>query len=76
MKKFSDLVKENESKKVFKYTVKVDIEGTVMASSEAEAGELIDKEMDTIPGMVNYEIGNISQEASEGYINPDLAIKE
>lgn len=60
MRKLSDIIKENESNKEFKYSATVKVEGTVIAASEGEAGELVDKEMDTIPGMINYEIDNIA----------------
>jgi hypothetical protein len=79
MKKFSDLVNENDSNKPFKFQATVVVEGTVYADSEGSAGELADKEMDEIPGMVSYELINIQEEVpSEGfkYQDPDLAITE
>lgn len=79
MKKFSDLVNENDSNKPFKFQATVVVEGTVYADSEGSAGELADKEMDEIPGMVSYELINIQEEvSSEGfkYQDPDLAITE
>lgn len=74
MRKLSDLIKENESTKCFKYNATVTVEGSVYAENEGSAGEMVDKNMDEIPGMVNYEIISIEEESSEGYINPDLAI--
>jgi hypothetical protein len=59
MRKFSDLIKEQEGSKEYKYTANVVVEGKVVAASEGEAGGLVDKEMDAIPGMINYEINNI-----------------
>lgn len=74
MKTLSELIKENESSKKFKYNATVQVEGHVYAENEGNAGELVDKEMDLIPGLVSYEIINIEEDSSEGYINPDLAI--
>lgn len=73
MRKLSDLIKENESTKKFKYNATVTVEGSVFAENEGNAGELIDKEMDTVQGMVNYEIINIEEDTTESFVNPDLS---
>lgn len=61
MKKLSDLINENENNKMFKYVVDVKIEGTVKAGSEGDAGELVDKEIDAIDGVVDYKIVSIDE---------------
>lgn len=73
MKTLSQIIQENENNKKFKYNASVLVEGHVYANSEGDAGELIDKEMDSIPGFVSGEIINIAEEASENYINDDLS---
>lgn len=73
MKTLSQIIQENENNKKFKYNASVLVEGHVYANSEGDAGELIDKEMDSIPGFVSGEIINISEETSENYINDDLS---
>lgn len=72
MKTLSEIIKENENNKKFKYNASVVIEGHVYANSEGDAGELIDKEMDAIPGFVSGEVINIAEETTENYINNDL----
>jgi len=57
MRKFTDLIKENESLKVFNYTVKISAQ--VDAANEGEAGYLIDQEIDKIDRLVDYDIENI-----------------
>lgn len=79
MKKLTDLIKESESNKPFNYQATVIVEGVVYSDSEGSAGELVDKEMDEIPGMISYELINISEEQpSEGftYQHPDLEVNE
>jgi len=61
MKNLTSLIKENNETKKYKYTATVLIEGNVIAMSESDAGELVDKEIDTITNMVSYEIGNIEE---------------
>jgi hypothetical protein len=61
MKKFSQVLNENESLKTYKYTATVEVEGTVRAHSEGEAGELMDKELDKITSMVSYQPGTIEE---------------
>ena len=46
---------------MFKYVVDVKIEGTVKAGSEGDAGELVDKEIDAIDGVVDYKIVSIDE---------------
>jgi hypothetical protein len=74
MKKLSDLINENENNKMFKYVVDVKIEGTVKAGSEGDAGELVDKEIDAIDGVVDYKIVSIDETENtveESIINDD-----
>jgi len=59
MKKFTDIIKEEQSTQDYKWTATVQVSGIVKASSEGAAGELIDKELDEINGMVTYQIENI-----------------
>lgn len=79
MRKLTDIIKESESNKPFNYQATVIVEGRVYADSEGSAGELVDKEMDEFPGMVSYELINISEEMpTEGftYKHSDLATNE
>lgn len=59
MKNFSTLITENEQTKKYKFTATVKVEGAVTAMSEGDAGELADKELDTIPGFISGQIDNI-----------------
>ena len=61
MKSLSELINENENNKTYKYVVDVKIEGTVTAGSEGDAGELVDKEIDKIDGVVDYKIASIDK---------------
>ena len=64
MKKLSNLVIENNTLMTYKYTASINIEGTVNAHSEGDAGELIDKEIDVIgenTTITNYTINNIEE---------------
>lgn len=74
MKKFTDIINEQESRKDFKYIANVKVEGTVTAASEGEAGELVDKEMDTIPGMIDYQIENIDEVTNETKVNENSGV--
>lgn len=69
MKKLSQLVKENADLKIYKYSVSLDFEGNVTATSEGDAGELVDQVVDQISSalpettgqMINYSINNIEE---------------
>ena len=61
MKNLTSLIKENSETKKYKYTATVVVEGNVTAMSEGDAGELVDKEIDSIPNVVNYEITKIDE---------------
>lgn len=65
MKNLTSLIKENNETKKYKYTATVTVEGNVTAMSEGDAGELVDKEIDTIPNVVNYEISTIEEIENE-----------
>lgn len=74
MKNFSSLITENEQTKKYKYNATVKVEGIVTAMSEGDAGELADKELDTIPGIISGEIDNIEAIGSE--VKEDFAAGE
>jgi hypothetical protein len=61
MKNLTSLIKENSETKKYKYTATVVVEGNVTAMSEGDAGELVDKELDTIANVVNYKIDSIDE---------------
>ena len=61
MKNLSSLIKENSETKKYKYTATVTVEGTVTAMSEGDAGELVDKEIDTIENVTDYKIDSIDE---------------
>lgn len=61
MRKISDLIKEDNDNKTYKYTLDVQIEGTVNATSESEAGELADKIVDEIDGVVDYKMTSLDE---------------
>lgn len=61
MKNLTSLIKENNETKKYKYTATVVVEGNVTAMSEGDAGELADKEIDTIDNVVSYQIDNIEE---------------
>jgi len=61
MKNLTSLIKENNETKKYKYTATVTVEGNVTAMSEGDAGELVDKEIDTIPNVTNYVIDTIDE---------------
>lgn len=61
MKKFTEIIKENESVREYQWTATIEISGKVTASSEGNAGEMIDKEIDQIEGMVSYQINTINE---------------
>jgi len=65
MKNLSSLITENEQTKKYKYTATVIVEGEVTAMSEGDAGELADKELDTIEGFVSGQIDDLSVVESE-----------
>jgi len=77
MKNLSSLIKENSETKKYKYTATVTVEGTVTAMSEGDAGELVDKEIDTIENVTDYKIDSIDeventvQENSLGELSQD-----
>jgi len=81
MKNFSQLIKENDENKSFKYTATatVTITGNVNATNEGDAGYMIDSDLEpgnTITGeIVNYEINSIDEvptEFNENILNDDL----
>lgn len=81
MKNFSQLIKENDENKSFKYTATatVTITGNVNATNEGDAGYMIDSDLEpgnTITGeIVNYEIASIDEvpaEFNENILNDDL----
>lgn len=74
MKNLSDLINENENNKMFKYVVDVKIEGTVKAGSEGDAGELVDKEIDAMDGVVDYKIVSIDETEKDVNENSDAAL--
>lgn len=61
MKNLTSLIKENSETKKYKYTATVVVEGNVTAMSEGDAGELVDKEIDTIANVVDYKIDKIDE---------------
>jgi hypothetical protein len=61
MKNLSSLIKENSETKKYKYIATVTVEGTVTAMSEGDAGELVDKEIDTIENVTDYKIDSIDE---------------
>lgn len=65
MRNFTQLIKENDENKTYKYVANVKIEGEVTASSEGDAGELVDKEIDTIDGVVDYKIESLDEVVGE-----------
>ncbi len=65
MKKFSDLINENNTEKTYSYEATVKVKGEVKAASEGDAGELVDKEMDSIAGLEDYTIDKIDEIVKE-----------
>jgi len=55
MKKFSDKINENNSLKNYNYKMQIDVEGNIVAESEGDAGEMVDKLVDEI-GAANESI--------------------
>lgn len=56
IKKFNELVKENESTKRYKYTATIQVEGYVSAMSESDAGEMADAEINKVEGLMDYKL--------------------
>jgi hypothetical protein len=75
MKNLSDLINENENNKMFKYVVDVKIEGTVKAGSEGDAGELVDKEIDAIDGVVDYKIVSIDETEKDDTVEEAILLE-
>jgi hypothetical protein len=65
MKKFSDLINENENLKKYKFVANLKVEGTVEAFDEGSAGEEVDKEIDQmtqyVTNVTTYEIESIDE---------------
>lgn len=72
MKKFSEKIKESQETKTYKYVVTATIEGTVTASSDSEAGELVDKEMDEISSITDYQMDQLDATNEKPEINENL----
>lgn len=66
MKNFSSLIKENNETNTYKYNATVVVEGTVIAMNDGDAGELVDKTIDSIPGVVDFTMNSLDiQEKTE-----------
>ena len=61
MQKLTDLIKENDETKTYKYVAEVTVEGTVTASSEGDAGDAADKEIDAIEGVTNFKMTSLDE---------------
>jgi len=72
MIKFSDKIKESQNTKTYKYKISATIEGTVTATSDGDAGELVDKEMDEYSNITNYNIDSLDVSDEKPEINESL----
>jgi hypothetical protein len=60
MRNLTELIKEQDETKTYKYMATVKIEGTVVANSESNAGELVDSVIDSIDNVVDYEMNSLN----------------
>lgn len=79
MKTLTQLIKEQNENKEFKYTVNVKLSGYVIAPNEGDAGELVDKEMDVVGENFedfSYEIELIEETDKKDITNESVSYDE